>query len=166
MSKLAICLMACVWVMAQTYKAKPEKLPRELAPQPVAFSHLRHAEAKCADCHVTAAKSDRAGLPQADRCMLCHAGLKTENAELAKVAAMAKAGAAIKWVRAYRVPEYVFFSHREHLKAKLECTECHGPVATREVLAQEISTSMTACMNCHAARKVSNECGFCHSLGY
>jgi hypothetical protein len=34
-------------------------------------------------------------------------------------------------------------------------------VADREVLAQEVSTGMVGCMNCHAARKVSTECHFC-----
>ncbi len=71
----------------------------------------------------------------------------------------------VDWVRVYEVPEFVFFNHKKHMAADLECVQCHGPVETREVLAQEISVSMTACMNCHAERGVANHCYFCHDLG-
>ena len=75
-------------------------------------------------------------------------------------------GAKIAWVRVYQVPQFVFFNHGNHRKAGIECVTCHGPVADREVLAQEISAGLVGCMNCHAARKVSTECHFCHALGY
>ena len=71
----------------------------------------------------------------------------------------------VKWVRVYRVPDIVFFSHRNHLKAGEKCVTCHGPVASRHVLAKEVSTSMTSCMNCHRSRRVPNECYLCHDLG-
>lgn len=162
----ATALLAAQVCEAQVYKAKDEKLPREVAPQPIPFSHKAHAAAACGDCHLTYSRGDRAGLPQAGRCMLCHRGVKPGSPDIQKLSALAKSGETIRWVRVYRVPEFVFFSHVRHTKAGLECHVCHGPVAERDVLAQEVSTSMTACMNCHAARKISNECGFCHTLGY
>jgi hypothetical protein len=162
---IAVCALALA-AGAQVYQSKEQKLPRQVAPQPVPFSHKLHAATPCAQCHSTTTRGDRAGLPQASGCMLCHRAVKRESPEIRKLAALAKSGERLRWVRVYRVPEYVFFSHAKHVSAGLECRACHGPVAERDVLAQEVSTSMTACMNCHAARGVSNECSFCHTLSY
>jgi Cytochrome c3/Cytochrome c7 and related cytochrome c len=149
------------------YKGKDEKLPQQVAPQPILFSHLRHTAAgiKCLDCHPGADKRERAGLPQADQCMLCHQTIAADSAQIKKLAEKQKANEKIDWVRVYHVPGFVFFSHVNHTKAGLECETCHGPVQQRQVLAKEVSTSMTTCMNCHAARQVPNHCQFCHSLG-
>ncbi len=170
MNKLAALALA-LSVSGQTpqlYKGREENLPKSVAPQPVPFSHKQHASAgaECTDCHATAAAKDRAGLPQAGRCMLCHRAVKTDSPHIQKLARIQESGKKIDWVRVYHVPEFVFFSHANHLKAGEKCETCHGPVAERDILAKEVSTSMTACMNCHAAREVSNECHFCHSLGF
>jgi len=68
----------------------------------------------------------------------------------------------IRWVRVYEVPSYVSFNHRTHLNANLNCSECHGPVATRDVLAKEGNISMGGCINCHRQKSVSIDCTFCH----
>ncbi len=148
------------------YRPPSERLPREVPPQPVRFDHKLHAAAKieCADCHPGAETKDRAGLPQRGQCMLCHAAIATDREEVRKLAAL-PADEKILWRRVYRVPDFVFFSHRSHAAGGLRCVRCHGPVETREVLAQDVSTNMIACMNCHADRQVSNECFLCHDLG-
>lgn len=150
------------------YRPKEEKLPAAVAPQPIAFSHRVHAAAaaECKDCHTTAQTKDQAGLPEPSRCMLCHQLIAKEKPEIRKLAGLAASGERVRWVRAYQVPDFVFFSHKNHSAAGEKCETCHGPVAERDVLAKEISTSMTACMNCHAARGVSNDCHFCHALGF
>ncbi len=153
---------------AGQYKGIEEKLPREVAPQPVDFSHRQHAAAgsECKDCHSGGSTSDYAGLPKADLCMVCHRAVKQDSPEIRKLAKLAAGGGKVDWVRIYRVPDFVFFSHKNHLAAGERCESCHGPVATRDVLAKEVSTSMTACMNCHEKREVSNDCHFCHALGF
>jgi len=150
------------------FKGKKEKLPAPVAPQPIAFSHKKHAAADmaCLDCHVDANERDQAGTPNVERCMICHDAVKTDSAEIKKLAGVQKRNKKLKWVPVYRVPDFVFFSHANHLKAGEQCVTCHGPVAERDVLAKEVSTNMAACMNCHAARKVSNECYLCHQLGH
>jgi hypothetical protein len=150
------------------YKAPEERLPRAVAPQPVAFSHKAHVAAgsKCADCHVSVERGARASIPHADRCMLCQQAIKKDSPQIRELARIWESGAKIAWVRMYQVPQFVFFNHGNHRKAGIECVTCHGAVADREVLWQEISTGMVGCMNCHAARKVSTECHFCHALGY
>ena len=49
--------------------------------------------------------------------------------------------------------------------AAIECATCHGPVATRDVLQKEVSTSMRTCVECHRGRKASTDCSRCHELG-
>ncbi len=148
------------------YESPPEALPRVVAPQPVPFDHKLHMDHRmtCVDCHPGAIESERAGLPDRDRCMLCHQAVAADRAGVQQLADMAS-GTKISWERVYRVPDFVFFSHSEHASAGLQCAVCHGPVATRSVLRQEISTNMVACMNCHAQRQASNECYLCHDLG-
>lgn len=148
------------------YEGAPETLPRVLDPQPVAFDHKLHMgfDMQCLQCHPGAVAKDRAGLPQSDLCLTCHAAVAVDDPEVAKLAGFAERGERIRWVRAYDVPEFVYFSHKEHAEAA-ECAQCHGPVAEREVMAQEVSTSMTACMNCHAEHGAPRECHLCHELG-
>jgi len=158
-------------LLAQTagYRSPEETLPLPVAPQPVAFSHRLHAgEAglECLFCHAGADQGDYAELPSAADCMTCHAAVATDSPEVEKVAAAAGSGEEIPWVPVYRVPDIVFFSHREHLAAGEACATCHGPVETREVLQKEVSTSMTACLECHRARGAPVHCALCHVLGH
>ena len=156
------------WLAAQDplYESPPENLPRAVDPQPVPFDHKLHMGLRmtCMDCHPGALERERAGLPDRDRCMLCHQSIAKDRAGVQELAAMAP-GTRIRWERVYRVPDFVFFSHSEHASAGLACADCHGPVETRRVLHQELSTNMVACMNCHAERQASNECYLCHDLG-
>jgi len=149
------------------YRGQEEKLPAAVAPQPIAFSHRKHIAVgqTCADCHAGAAEQDGAGFPPTDLCMTCHETIKTRRREIKKLAAAHARGEKVKWVRVYRIPDFVFFSHAGHAKAGVKCQECHGPVEQRDVLAKEVSTSMVACMNCHAARKAPTGCSACHQLG-
>jgi hypothetical protein len=149
------------------YKGKDENLPQEVAPQPIPFSHAQHTRSgiTCLDCHAGADKKEQAGLPDVGQCMLCHQRIKSGSPAIERLAAMKEAGEKIKWVRVYEVPDFVFFSHASHVKGRVECESCHGPVDQREVLVKEVSTNMTACMNCHASRDVPNHCHSCHSLG-
>lgn len=148
------------------YESPPETLPRVLEPQPVPFDHELHARNRitCKDCHPGATSKERAGLPNRDQCMLCHQAVAVDSPAVRAMAEL-PVGSRIHWVRAYRVPDFVFFSHSSHAKAEIGCDSCHGPVATRPVLQQEMSTNMVTCMNCHAERQASNECYLCHDLG-
>jgi hypothetical protein len=146
-----------------------EKLPQSVAPQPVAFSHRVHAGKvglPCHFCHIGAAKGDDATIPSVDFCMTCHRTIKTDSPEVAKLRVAAEKGNAITWVPVYRVPDFVFFGHAPHVKAGLHCAECHGPVETRDVLQQEVSTSMNFCRDCHRNRGAPMECVACHQLGH
>jgi hypothetical protein len=135
--------------------------------QPIPFSHKQHSAlgVDCQTCHRTATKAERAGLPEAAQCMVCHATIQKESASIQKLASFHKEGNRVPWVRVYRIPDFVFFSHAKHVAAKVSCSECHGPVEQRDVLAAEITHNMKTCMDCHRVRKASNNCHVCHELG-
>jgi hypothetical protein len=159
---------AATFSFAQTnYKGIEEKLPKKVAAQPFPFSHNKHAGigADCAVCHTTASTKERAGLPDIEACMACHDTVATTSQLIRRLSSLHKKGEGLSWVRVYQVPDFVFFSHRNHDKAGIECVTCHGPVEKRNILAKEISTSMITCMNCHAEKNVSNDCYLCHDLG-
>ena len=167
---LCASLLSSICVRGQSpgvYRAKDEKLPQPVAPQPVPFNHAKHAAARisCLDCHETAESRERSGLPDTAKCMLCHETITTEGPDIKKLARLHRESGGVTWVRVYQVPDFVFFSHARHLKAEVECVTCHGPVDRRAVLQKEVSTSMVACMNCHSERGASNECYSCHDLG-
>jgi hypothetical protein len=135
--------------------------------QPISFSHKRHAEAsiRCNMCHPNAAKAERAGLPTASQCMLCHASIAKDSSDVRKLDAFDKDKKVIPWARVYQLPDFVFFSHAMHVNRKISCAECHGQVEQRDTLATEVTHNMKTCMACHSARGASNKCHVCHELG-
>ena len=134
--------------------------------QPVPFSHKQHtANVACNVCHATAEKAERAGMPPVAQCMLCHENVKRESPHIQKLAQYQKNNKPVPWVRVYRIPDFVFFSHAKHTAAKVECAACHGPVEQRDVLAKEVATDMKTCMDCHKSRGASLVCNLCHELG-
>lgn len=156
MSKLSIlvCAVACA--------AAPE--------QPIPFSHKQHAgdlKLQCKMCHANPPPGELMRIAAASVCMQCHSAIKTESPAIQKLAEAAKTGREIRWVRVYEIPSYVNFAHKSHLDASHldagnKCEECHGQVAQREKLGREGDISMGGCINCHRAKKVSIDCGFCH----
>ena len=152
---------------AAVYKGQEERLPLAVASQPIPFSHEKHISAgqTCVDCHAGATEQDEAGFPKTELCMACHETIKAGGRDIKKLATAHKRGEKLKWIRVYRLPDFVFFSHATHTQAGSQCRVCHGPVEKRKVLAKEVSNSMVACMNCHAAKKAPTGCSACHQLG-
>lgn len=133
--------------------------------QPIAFSHKQHAGTlalACRTCHANPSPGDAMTFPAETICMNCHASIKTESPDIQKLASWVKAQKAVPWVRVYKVPTYVFWSHKSHLEAGASCEKCHGPVATREVMRREVDHSMAACIACHREEKASVDCSYCH----
>jgi Cytochrome c7 and related cytochrome c len=168
--KIASALLLAAAV-AQERAPRPSEvpLPQSVAPQPVAFSHRVHAEKAglaCEFCHAEAARGDAATLPRAETCLACHRSIKRDAPDIAKLLDAVEKGVELAWVRVYRVPDFVFFGHAPHVAAGLSCSLCHGPVATRDVLQKEVSTSMNACLYCHRRQGAPEHCAACHQLGH
>jgi c(7)-type cytochrome triheme protein len=132
--------------------------------QPLPYSHKTHVALglKCNSCHKNPDPGESMGFPAASFCMGCHQAVKADSPHIQTLAAAAKAKQAIDWVRIYKLPSFVYFSHRVHTKAGATCETCHGPVREREVITKEVVHNMKNCMACHTASNASNECTTCH----
>ncbi|MGH9721844.1 MAG: cytochrome c3 family protein [Bryobacteraceae bacterium] len=159
--------LVLLWLAAQ---APPPQLPapkyaRPAPAQPIPFSHRQHisvARLECRQCHEIPDPGDFAGIPATAKCMACHVAIKKESEPIQRLAAFHKDAKPVPWARVYRIPDYVFFSHKQHVAKGTACEACHGQVRERDVLSREKDISMAACMECHRATSASIACDFCH----
>jgi hypothetical protein len=137
-----------------------------LAEQPIEFPHNRHAALglACLDCHSTADTRAAAGMPSVRKCMLCHEKLATDKPGVKKVIGYAATKREIPWRRVYWFgPEaLVKFRHAPHIRAKLDCTTCHGDMTKVTVAEPVVKHTMGTCLDCHRQRRASQDCVACH----
>ncbi|HCI16465.1 MAG: cytochrome c3 family protein [Candidatus Marinimicrobia bacterium] len=145
--------------------------------QPIAFSHQLHAgemEIACQYCHFGAEDSKHAGIPPANVCMNCHkfvnntfnetrrADLENRKPVFSKEIKKIYASLGLdldgkkvndeiptEWVKVHNVPDFVFFSHKPHITAGVDCAKCHGDVQTMTQVKQVEDLSMGWCLDCH-----------------
>ena len=107
--------------------------------QPIFFSHVIHAgsmQIACQYCHADARRSSVAGIPSVERCMGCHKIVAAQgNPEVTKLQGYWDRKEPIPWVRVFKVPEYVQFTHKQHVQAGLQCQTCHGRIEAMERVA-------------------------------
>lgn len=133
--------------------------------QPVVFSHARHAgdlKVDCLYCHRSAAASSAATVPPMQLCMSCHQNLAHETRETRKLLAYWEEQQPIRWVRLQRLPDFVYFTHEMHLRAGLQCTNCHGAVEGMPDTPRAASYEMGWCLSCHQQQGASRDCWTCH----
>jgi len=142
------------------------KAPPQIATQPVGFSHRQHGQLQleCSVCHPTSSTGEVAQLPDAGDCLNCHQTTKKQSPAIRELLSYQRVNKRIPWVRLYKLPEFVFFSHQKHVAANVECQTCHGRVQNREVLWQEKEITMEACVSCHKLRNASVNCSVCHVM--
>ena len=158
---LACSALGTAWAADSSASLADKAAPK----QPIPFSHKLHVSQglQCQYCHAMKAPGDFAGMPDESTCMLCHSSVKADRIAIQELARFQREEKSVPWERVYRIPNYVYFSHRVHNSVDgVSCTTCHGPVAERDVLALERSTSMAECMKCHDQYKASNDCTLCH----
>lgn len=158
--------------------------------QPIGFSHLLHAgqlKIDCQYCHSEARKSIHAGVPPVQTCMGCHAHIRKDNPQIQQIhqawCGKPECGVQedgfgqpvrdpnatpLEWSKVHDLPDYVYFNHSRHVKAGVNCTECHGQVQLQgeyevveengvqvrkvdEVMVREGSLQMGWCLSCHAS---------------
>ncbi len=158
-----------VWLLltalAQSPAAPDAKFIPTPPPQPLPYSHRAHLALglECKQCHAMPDPGEFATLPETENCMVCHAAVKKESPHIEKLAAFHEAGKKVPWRRVYRIPDYVYFSHKEHVAKGATCEACHGPVRERDVLRKEKDITMAGCMECHRAAQASLACNYCHA---
>ena len=120
--------------------------------QPIAYSHAIHAGKlgmNCLYCHYGAEKSPIANIPPVSTCMGCHKIARADRPEIQKLTKYYESGQQIPWVEVYRLPSHVKFNHKRHVKAGIQCTDCHGPVQKMDVMVQYAPMKMGWCVSCH-----------------
>ena len=135
--------------------------------QPFPFPHRTHVEKKiaCTEyCHESVTKGPVAGLPSLKTCMNCHESIATDRPLIQQITAQAKTGVDMDWKRVfgYALESHVRFNHAPHIRAKVECATCHGPIAQQTVAQRNVDLKMGACVDCHREKKAPNECLTCH----
>ena len=158
--------------------------------QPINFPHNLHVQQykmDCQYCHADARRSEYAGLPSVTRCMGCHKITGASLPEVKKLAEYAARGESIPWTRVFKVPEFVYFPHKAHLRAEIRCQTCHGPVETMTTVGAATGTNLVNdllnlagmrpvppaltmgwCVECHleqnrtAGRHAPLDCVTCH----
>ena len=140
---------------------------RPSAVQPVEFPHDVHVASGigCGSvCHPGAATGPVAGLPSVKTCMTCHVSIAKDQPRIQEINRLAGAGVDLSWQRVFSyVPQaHVRFSHAPHIRAKVDCTTCHGPIGRQTVARRNVNLTMGFCVRCHRANKAPDDCLTCH----
>jgi hypothetical protein len=108
--------------------------------------------------------SPRAGLPGLNTCMTCHSAVATEKPLVQSMAEMQTKGLDFAWQRVYDYSReaHVRFEHAPHIRAKVECSTCHGDMRQQDVAQRVVNMDMAFCVNCHKQKQASNDCLTCH----
>ena len=204
--KIAIALLALFavygvwnWLMwIGVYKGyKPE--------QPIHFSHKIHAgdnKIDCQMCHTGAKYGKVSEIPSLNVCMNCHRSISEYNGkyfepgkdkafydgEIQKIykavgwdsekQAYTGKTQPIEWVRIHNMPDFVFFSHAQHVVAgeqaiissfnkknpnnqiDVVCKACHGKVDTMNVVQMANDFTMGWCIECHRTTEIDMNNGY------
>jgi hypothetical protein len=140
-------------------------------PQPIQFPHSKHISlgVQCLFCHPGALRGTSPGLPTEAKCYACHQQVAKTSLEVDKLVAYVKSNKLIPWVPVFILPDFVYYSHRPHIAAGLNCENCHGEIG-QETIAQPQKMNMGWCLNCHRTRFKDNpvmltkltDCVTCH----
>lgn len=137
--------------------------------QPIEFNHSLHTSLgiQCLYCHAGATRADSAGLPTLTKCMGCHNQIEVDSPGKEALAEYAASKTRIPWVPVAIQPDFVRFSHAPHVKAGLDCEECHGNVSSMTVAEPQPGQNMGWCLKCHQEQAPDryselSDCSTCH----
>jgi hypothetical protein len=135
--------------------------------QPIKFIHKTHVDLvglQCTFCHDKVEKSTFAGVPPVQKCMSCHQSVRTDSPEIQKLTRYWEEKKPVPWIKVYSFPlrNYIHFSHKRHIKAGLECANCHGEVRLMRELRRVPKLEMGWCVSCHRSKGAPTDCTTCH----
>jgi len=169
MKKLVVCAVIFVVFVAVGYffGISNARLAGRTPVQPIEFSHKIHAgdnQVPCMYCHIYAERSRHSGVPNVKKCMGCHVIIKTDSPEIKKLTKYWNDKEPIPWEKVHDLPDYVYFPHKRHVRAGVDCQNCHGDVASMSRVTRVSSLKMGWCLTCHIKRGVKNgmDCWTCH----
>lgn len=133
--------------------------------QPIDFPHTTHAgklALPCTFCHTQVEDSRQAGVPPLSTCMSCHNNIATDRPEIIKLKGHYDRGEPVAWEKVHNLPDFIYFSHKRHVRAGVDCTSCHGGVKEMKKMKQVRPLNMGWCVTCHRGNEVSTDCATCH----
>ena len=140
--------------------------------QPIEFNHQLHLGfgIQCLYCHSGAWRQASAGLPTQTKCWGCHQQIPVKNADQQKLADYVTAEEPIPWVPVFIQPDFVYFNHRPHIAAEVNCETCHGELSYMKVAEPQNRLDMGWCLNCHRTKAANDpekltrltDCATCH----
>ena len=135
--------------------------------QPFPFPHSTHVAQKimCTEyCHESVVKGPIAGLPSVKTCMICHNAIATDRPRIKQITAMREKGIDLAWQRVfdYTPQAHVKFNHAPHIRAKVECSTCHGNIGQQTVAQRNVDLNMGVCVTCHREKNAPTDCLTCH----
>lgn len=125
----------------------------------IIFAHANHTDLECFDCHGDVENSNDAedrNFPSMDVCGDCH------DVESEDDCGVCHRDPNDPQAHAHSQPAIVF-GHQNHLGRELDCTDCHGAVATSTEAAQTYMPDMRQCFVCHDGSKADDQCSTCHA---
>lgn len=145
---------------------QPSPPSNQTAPaQPIPYSHKTHVALglKCAACHPNPQPKNKMTIPSGEICMACHQAIAKDRPSIRRLAELAESKVSIPWIRVYKLPDEIIWSHGIHLRVKLKCETCHGDVSKMDVMTRATNvTTMAACVDCHQESDASTDCNACH----
>jgi hypothetical protein len=135
--------------------------------QPFEFPHNIHVgrQIACTEyCHESVSEGPVAGLPSVRTCMGCHRTIATNRPRIVQITQMREQGRDFAWKRVFGYPaqSHVRFNHAPHIRAKVECSTCHGNIGAQRVAQRNVDMTMGFCVNCHRERNAPDDCLTCH----
>lgn len=130
--------------------------------QPIPFSHRFHAtelRIDCQYCHTGIERTQTGTLPPLDVCMGCHRVAGSGLDPIDELRTFWERNEPVAWEWVYKLPEFVQFTHRPHLRAGVECQECHGPVEEMDRVYQWAPLTMGWCLECHRSEPAETDVG-------
>jgi Cytochrome c7 and related cytochrome c len=141
---LVFALMRSSWATGQ----------HDFIEQPIQFSHAHHVGGvglDCRYCHTSVETSAFAGIPPTKTCMNCHSQIWSTAPILEPVRASFRDDINLSWIRVHDLPDFVYFSHKIHVKQGVGCATCHGEIDKMPLTFQANSLLMEWCLDCHRA---------------
>ncbi len=134
--------------------------------QPIQFPHKTHIAKglQCVMCHAGVDQGPDARIPSVKFCMTCHRVIAVNTPEIKKLTAYFNKGQDVPWQRVYGfVPEaHVFFNHAPHIRAGVQCSQCHGDLSKQTVAVRSVNLTMGFCVQCHQQHGAPVDCVTCH----
>ena len=83
--------------------------------------------------------------------MNCHSQIWSTAPILEPVRASFRDDVNLNWIRVHDLPDFVYFSHKIHVKQGVGCATCHGEIDKMPLTYQANSLLMEWCLDCHRA---------------